>query len=171
MKNIIAAAAVLAATVAFVRPAFAEAPAVETAAPATYQVIRLGDNQMSCEALITEINGINAEMQTAQADMSQRTSQATRNAMRAARGPGMGATAAMSLGSLAASFIPGGALVAQAASMAASTAQQAQMQAQQDQSMDDMEALTEAMTTQAGAMGPMSQRASHLMEIARVKAC
>ncbi|RZJ44568.1 MAG: hypothetical protein EON87_09620 [Brevundimonas sp.] len=104
MKNVLIAAAILASTVAFVRPAFAQDAAP---AAATYQVIRLGDNAM----------------------------------------------------------------VASAASMVASTAQQAQMQAQQDKSMEDLEAMTEAMTAQAGALGPMSQRAEHLMAIARTKSC
>lgn len=160
------AAAILIAAVA--APALAQ-----TAAPAqapAFQVIRLGDNQMICEALIGEINALNTQLQTQQAQMSQRAADAASSAMRASRGS-TGMNTALSLGSMAASFIPGASLAVAAASQVASTAQMASAQAAQDQAMQDMESLTATMTADSNAMIGPSQRIEHLSEISRNKGC
>jgi hypothetical protein len=166
MKHLVTSALVLAGVLATVNAARGQEPS-----PAPFQVVRLGDSQLACEALVTEINGLNGQMQSMQTAMSDRAMQASQNAMRAARGPGRGASTAMSLGTMAASMIPGAGLFAGAASQVAAAAQAAQAQAAQNRAMEDMEAMTAEMTTSASAMGPISQRVEHLSEISRSKGC
>lgn len=175
MKNMLLASAVLATVIALVNsPAWADEPetAAETPAAETpFRVVRLGDNQMSCEALIAEMDELNLRVQSHSDEMTRRSTEMTRTAMRAGRGGGMAQGMGMTLGSLAASFIPGGALVASAAQTVVSTAAQAQAQAQQDRAMQDMEDMTAAMTEGTSELIPVTQRIEHLGEITRDKGC
>lgn len=114
---------------------------------------------------------LNLQVETAQAQMMARSTELTRTAMRAGRGGGMAQGLGMQLGSLAASFIPGGALVASAAQTVASTAMQAQQAAQQDRMMRDMEEAAVGMSEGMNDQMPVMQRIEHLSEITRDKGC
>lgn len=76
MKAPIAVVAAAMTLVAGVTPAFA--------AP-DYQVVRAGDNEATCEALLTEINALNAEVQRQQ-EQAQRGAQTRQTAGRLGRG-------------------------------------------------------------------------------------
>jgi hypothetical protein len=162
------AALALLATLASASTVAAQEPPT-VAAPA-FQVIRLGDNSLSCEVLIAEINTLNAEMTAAQQAMSARASQAANQAMRASRG-GQRMGWAMSLGSMAASVVPGASLAVAAATTVASTAQATQAQAAQAQAMQDLESMgADAAAASTAMVGPV-QRIAHLSEISRTKGC
>jgi hypothetical protein len=171
MKHVVTSMLVLAGVLATVNGARAQELSTTAQAPASFQVIRLGDNGMSCEALITEINGLNGQLQATSNAMNERAATVSRNAMRGARGPGMGASTALNLGTMAASMIPGAGLFASVASQAASSAQMAQAQAAQEQSMRDMENLGAEMTAGSSAIVPVTQRIEHLSQITRTKGC
>jgi hypothetical protein len=148
---------VLAAGLVVAQPGAAQVPG-----PPPFQVVRLGDGQMSCEALIGEINSLNAEMERVQRDMMGRAMAMSREATQSLSGGGLGG-AAMSLGGLAAGFIPGGELLMGAASMAA--------QAQMSHQMNEMTSEAETMASEGLVVGPISQRLEHLTEISRDRRC
>lgn len=144
-----------------------EAPAV----PASFEVVRLADGQMTCEALVAEINGLNGRMNDLTSRMTGAATEMSRNALQQARGMGGGASTALSLGGLAAAMIPGAGLALGAAQALAGAAQQAQMASQQDRMYDQMDAMTAQVGEATALMGPISQRIDHLGEIARGKGC
>jgi len=149
--------------------AWAQTPPAD---PAAFEVVRLGDGQMTCEALITEINGLNGQMTAITNRMTEASSEMSRSAMQSARGMGGGGmSTAMTLGSMAAAFIPGAGLALGAAQAAAGAAQQAQQMAQRNQMVDQMEDMTTEITEASMLMGPISQRVEHLSEISRGKGC
>lgn len=76
MKSPIAAVTAALTLVSGAAPAFA--------AP-DYQVVRAGDNEASCEALLAEINSLNAEVQRQQ-EQAQRSAQTRQTAGRLGRG-------------------------------------------------------------------------------------
>jgi hypothetical protein len=140
------------------------AAAVLAQAPSepVFEVVRLGDNRMTCEALIGEINALNGEMMRVQSEMTERATDMTRGTMGGLGG--MGGGAAMSLGSFAASFIPGADVVM---GTVGSIAAQAEMARQERRMIEDVEAMTSA----GAALGPISGRVEHLSEISRDKGC
>lgn len=141
------------------------------AAPATgFQVVRPGDSQMSCEALIAEANALNAQMTAMQSAMTDRAMNMSRSQLQGMQTQ-MGASTAMSLGSMAASFIPGAGLALGAAQSVAGLAQRAAAAAAQQQrmsAMDDMMADVQAGTSQ---MMPLMNRADHLTDLSIAKRC
>lgn len=149
--------------------ATAGAPAAP-AADAPFQVVRPGDSQMSCEALIAEANALNAQMTAAQNLVSERAMEMTRSQLRGMQAQ-QGMSSAMSLGGLAASFIPGAGLALGAAQSVAGLAQRANAAAQQQQrlsAMDDMIGDVEASTSQ---LMPLMNRADHLTDLSIAKRC
>lgn len=142
--------------------AVAAAPQSAPPAPPTYEVVRLGDGQMTCEALVAEINGVTAELDRIQREMMDRSMDLGQEAT-AGLGGGMGG-AAMSLGSMAASFIPGADMLLGAA---ASAAANAQLERQRSRMVSE----AEAMAGEALVIGPMSQRLEHLAELSRDRSC
>lgn len=136
----------------------------QTPAPAAepYQVIRLGDGQMSCEALVAEIGGLTAEMDRIQRGITERSMAMTDQASRAMGGGAGGA--AMSLGNMAAGFIPGADLLLGAASAAAAQGQLADARRM-------MTEQAEAITSDALAITPLSQRYDHLTALFRQRSC
>ena len=143
--------------------AVAAAPQSALQAPPTYEVVRLGDGQMTCEALVAEINGVTAELDRIQRDMMDRSMDLSQEATAGLGGGGMGG-AAMSLGSMAASFIPGADMLLGAA---ASAAANAQLERQRSRMVSE----AEAMAGEALVIGPMSQRLEHLAELSRDRNC
>lgn len=142
-------------------------PAQGAEAPAgAFQVVRPGDNALSCEALISEMMALNTRSQQLQAAMTEQSMAISRNAMASGRGAAMGG-AAMSLGGMAASFVPGASLVMGAVAAAGAATQRAQMEQQQQQQMAGAQALTESMAD----LGPIAQRVAHLAEISRHQSC
>lgn len=169
MKTLIALAAAASLTAG---SALAQTP--PPAAPAApFQVIRLGDNQLSCEALIGEINALNGQLTAIQNQMTQASTEMSRSAMQAARGGmgGGGMNTAMTLGGMASAFIPGAGLALGAAQALAGAAQQAQMANAQNNMMNQMDAMTAQIAESTALMGPISQRVDHLSEISRNKGC
>ena len=138
------------------------AAAAPQAAPA-YQVVRLGDGQLSCEALVAEIGGVTAELDRIQRDMMERSMAMGQEASASLGGGGLGGTA-MSLGSMAASFIPGADMLLGAAAEAAATAQ---LERQRSRMMSE----AQDMAGEALVIGPMSQRLEHLAELSRDRSC
>lgn len=148
------------------------APAVAQEAPLapppaeTFEVVRLGDSDLSCEALVGEIGTLNQQMQAAQQNMAALGQDFSRDAMQASRRrPGGGV--ATSLGGLAAGFIPGAGLVMGAVQAAEHQAAASAMRSQQATMQQRMQALNEG----ALLLGPLSQRVAHLSEIARDRSC
>lgn len=131
--------------------------------PQTYQVVRLGDGQLTCEALVAEINGVTAELDRIQREMMDRSMDLSQEATAGLGGGGMGG-AALSLGSMAASFIPGADMLLGAA---ASAAANAQLERQRSRMVSE----AEAMAGEALVIGPMSQRLEHLAELSRDRNC
>lgn len=142
--------------------AVAAAPRSAPQTPPTYQVVRLGDGQLTCEALVAEIGGVTAELDRIQRDMMDRSMDLSQEATAGLGGGGMGG-AAMSLGSMAASFIPGADMLMGAAASAAA----AQLERQRSRMVSE----AEAMAGEALIIGPMSQRLEHLAELSRDKHC
>lgn len=136
-------------------------PAVSPAPP-PYAVVRLGDGQMSCSDLVAEIGAITTEMDDLQRDMMSRSMAMGREATASLGGGGGGA--AMTLGGLAASFIPGADMLLGAAASAVAAAQ---LERQRGELMDE----AQEMAGEALAIGPMSQRLEHLAELAREREC
>lgn len=143
--------------------AVAAAPRSAPQTPPTYQVVRLGDGQLTCEALVAEIGGVTAELDRIQRDMMDRSMDLSQEATAGLGGGGMGG-AAMSLGSMAASFIPGADMLMGAAASAAAAAQ---LERQRSRMVSE----AEAMAGEALIIGPMSQRLEHLAELSRDKNC
>lgn len=159
-------------SIALPASALAQTPPAD---PAAFEVVRLGDGQMTCETLIVEINGLNAQMTGITNRMTEASTEMSRNAMQQARGMGGlgggGMSTAMSLGSMAAALIPGAGLALGAAQAVAGAAQQAQMASQRNQMFDQMDDMTTEITEATMMMGPISQRVEHLSEISRDKGC
>lgn len=135
-----------------------------------FQVARLGDNQMSCQALVTEINDLTTKMTDTQNRMTEQAMSATRGAMRGApMQPGV--STAMGLAGAAAAFVPGGGLAMGVAGALAGAGQRAAMAAQQAQAQRDREAMLTGMQDGMALLGPISQRIDHLSNISRAKQC
>lgn len=144
-------------------PTFAQEAPV---APAPFEVVRLGDSAQSCEALVAEINALNQQFMAMQQSVMAVSQDMSRSAMSASRQrPGGGL--ASGLGGVAASFIPGAGLLMGAVQAVEQQASVASMRSQQDAMQTQMQALTES----TAQMGPVSERVSHLSEIARSKSC
>lgn len=159
-RALISMVAVLAATPAFAQ----EQPAAP--APVPFEVVRLGDSQLGCEALVAEIGALNQQLAVVQRDLMTASQDMSRDAMAAAgRRPGGGL--AMGLGGMAAGFIPGGGLVMGAVQAVEQQAAASSMQARQATMEQRMQALTES----TAALGPLSERVAHLSAIARDQSC
>jgi hypothetical protein len=144
----------------------AHAQDLPVAAPVAFEVVRMGDSNLSCEALIAEMNTLNQQMLAMQQTLMTAGQEFSRDAMQASRQrPGGGL--ATSLGGLAASFIPGGGMVMGAVQAAQQQSAASSMRAQQDSMQQRIQAVTEG----AAMMGPISQRVDHLGEIARDHSC
>ena len=139
-------------------------PAAPT--PAPFEVVRLGDSSLSCEALVSEIGTLNQQLMAVQQDLMTVGQEMSRDAMAASRQrPGRGVVSG--LGGLAASFIPGAGLVMGAVQMAEQQAAATSMRSQQEA----MQARMAAMTESTAMLAPMSERVAHLSEIARNRSC
>lgn len=159
-RALISLVAILMATPAFAQ----EQPAAPE--PAPFEVVRLGDSNLSCEALVGEIGTLNQQLMAVQQNLMSAGQDMSREAMAASRQrPGGGLVSG--LGGLAASFIPGGGLVMGAVQMAEQQAAASSMRAQQDA----MQARMAAMTESTAMLGPLSERVAHLSEIARNRSC
>lgn len=151
-------------------PAQAAAPAPDASADGAFQVVRPGDSQMSCEALIAEANALNDQLTQAQNAMSERAMDMARSQLRGMQAQ-QAASTAMNLGGMAASLIPGAGLALGAAQSVAGVAQRAAAAAQQQQqlqAMDDMIADTQAATE---TLMPLMNRADHLTDLSIAKGC
>lgn len=146
------------------------APASAAADPATFQVVRPGDGRLTCEALLAEINTLNAELSDAQNAMSQRAMEISRSQMRDMR-VRQGASAAMTVGGVAAAFIPGAALAVGAAQSVAAHAQRAAAVAQQERQISRMEEMMEGMQADSERLMPLMNRTDHLTDLAMDKGC
>lgn len=143
-----------------------------TAAPAdgALQVIRPGDSQMSCEALIAEANALNARVNEQQNALSDRAMDSTRGMMRAQQAQS-GVSTAMSLGSMLGSMIPGVGLALGAAQAAAGVAQQAAAAAQRQQMMNDVDQMMSEAQASSRDLMPLMNRADHLSDLSMAKGC
>lgn len=136
------------------------------APPVAFEVVRMGDSNLSCEALITEMNTLNQQMLTMQRAVMTASQDLSRDAMQATRQrPGGGL--ATGLGGLAASFFPGGGMVMGAVQAAQQQSAASSMRTQQESLQQRIQAMTEG----TAMMGPISQRVDHLGEIARAHSC
>lgn len=134
-------------------------------APA-FEVVRLGDSSLSCEALVEEIGAINQRMAAIQQDMMTAGQEMSRESM-ASLNQRRGGGLMSGLGGMAASMVPGGSLLLGAAQVAE---QQAQVAAARDRqaAMDDR---MQAMSEGVALLSPLAQRVDHLGEIARRRSC
>ena len=154
MKRLLAAAAALMMTASASTAAFAE----ET----PYQVLRAGDREMSCEALASEANGLNAKLmadQQAAAKKSQRSSTG-RGLMGGLAGGVLGGAARYGL----ARGMVGGALcpvLAQGLVAVSDSTSQAVGQAVANGGQD----------APAATVTPEQQRMNHLLSIYKEKGC
>ena len=151
---------------------FATGAQAQTAAPiepapaAPFEVVRMGDSSLSCEALITEIGSLNQQMAAAQQEMMAASQEMSRESMASLRQrPGGGLMSG--IGGMAASMVPGGGLLLGAVQAAGQQAQAASARDRQA-AMDER---IQAMTDSAALFGPISQRVDHLSEIARRRSC
>lgn len=142
---------------ALLNPAAATATAAPSE-PVPYEVVRLGDREMTCPVLIGEINAINAQVQRQQAQQMAGVS-IGREAMMGMGGGAGGAVGGMVLGSVA-SMVPFG-------SYAMAAAQTARMGAARKQMMDSID----NMQQQATDMLPVYQRLDHLQDLYESKSC
>ncbi|MBC6980505.1 hypothetical protein [Caulobacter sp. 17J80-11] len=124
-------------------------------AAAPYEVIRAGDRAKTCEVLLQEVNGLNAELQAEQNRQAEAMNDTVKDQMGAMTG-GVGSTVASSLAGL----VPFG-------GQALSMARQAQVSAAQRKMADEMTALQQ----EAMALGPKYQRLDYLMDLYNSKAC
>lgn len=146
-------------------PAIASAQAVPVPAPGVApapQVVRAGDSQLGCPALIAEMDGISQQIQA----ISERSvANAERARAAATRAPPPVVNPAQTLAGLAAGFIPGAGLALGAMQTAAAVgrpvdpAPNAEMQAMAADAASMM------------ALIPASQRFEHLSALARTKGC
>lgn len=157
--------------------AIAPAPAVPSAAApaapsadAPFQVVRPGDSQMSCEALIAEANALNGRMTAMQAAISQRAMDMSRSNMSSLQAR-QGVSTAMSLGSMAAAFVPGAGLALGAAQSVAGLAQRAAAAQQQQKMMTDIDDMMADMQAGTDQMMPLMNRADHLTDLSMAKGC
>lgn len=142
------------------------------AAPAddAFQVIRPGDSQMSCEALIAEANALNARVNEQQNALSDRAMDSSRGMMRAQQAQS-GISTAMSLGSMLGSMIPGVGLALGAAQAAAGVAQQAAAAAQRQQMMNEVDQMMSEAQASSRDLMPLMSRADHLSDLSMAKGC
>lgn len=139
--------------------ALAAGVAPSHAAP-DFQVVRLGDNEATCEALITEINALHAEVQRQQ-QQAQRNAQARQTAGRLGRGLLSGlARSASTLAYGGSTDNLGTSLAANAASGVASEIASGGTGGQ-----------AEAPAPAAEVASPQKQRLDHLQAIASVRPC
>lgn len=162
-----AEAAIQAEAAAAAAPAPARAPEAAPAAtpapaadPNVYQVLRVGDRDMSCEALIAEANALNAKI-AADQQAAAKKAQGGRFGRQVAGGTAAGAMRVggrMALGRVIGGMTPFGGLVAVAATdaLAASAGQ----------------AIAEGGEAEAPATAPPEQqRMNHLLGLYREKSC
>ncbi|NEX92613.1 hypothetical protein [Caulobacter sp. 17J65-9] len=123
------------------------------AAPAPYEVIRAGDRAKTCEVLLQEVNGLNAELQAEQTRQAEAMNDSVKDQMGAMRGGG-------AVASSLASLVPFG-------GQALSMAREAQASAAQRKMADQMTAFAQ----DAMALQPMYQRLDYLMDLYNSKAC
>lgn len=142
------------------------APAPQAEQP--FQVVRLGDGDMTCEALVGEINALNAQVEALQMEMMNASNAISRDAMNSiSRGGGGAVDAGLGLANMAAGFIPGAGVFTGAATAVRQQANQAALIRDQQQMMERAVSLGDGAMT----MAPMANRAQHLSEIARSKGC
>lgn len=159
MRTLMILLATLAASVA-------QAQTVEPAAPPPFEVVRLGDSNLSCEALIAEIGTLNQQMAAVQQDLMATSQTMSRDAM-ASMAPRPGGGLLTGLGGMAAGFVPGGALVMGGIQAVEQEARAASMRNRQTAMADQMQALSDS----TALLGPIAQRVDHLSEIARRRSC
>lgn len=137
---------------------------VSAPAAASFEVVRAGDGAMTCDALIAEINNLNAEVQAMQTRFAALGGEMNESAMAATRrsgASGLGAAAGL------ASLLPGAGLLAGSVQMLSQQASQAAWQQQQRSIMERTAELSGSLTD----MAPRANRAAHLSEIARDRSC
>lgn len=137
-----------------------------TLAEPTFEVVRLGDSSLDCETLVAEINDLNGQMAAIQQRMMSAGEELGREAMQSTR-RSAGGGLAMGLGGMAAGLIPGGSLVVGAVQAAGQHAAEASMRSRQESLQQRVQAMSEG----GLLMSPISQRVSHLGEIARAQGC
>jgi len=165
---VIGAASVFSIATLAVQPSVAGQQVAPAEPEQAFEVVRLGDGAMTCEALIAEIRDHNTELQAMQQRMSDAGAAMSQSAMRAVSRPGgSGMGMVTGLGGIAAGFVPGGSMVMGAVQAAGAMSAQASMRNQQQQMSEQMA----AMTAGTARMGPLSQRIDHLSEISRSKSC
>jgi|GEM_PF-1946469 len=162
-----------------------DAPEVQTTAPAAaapaapptaasgdapFQVVRAGDSQLSCEALIAEANALNAQMTATQNAMSQRAMDMSRSRMSSIQAR-QGVSTAMGLGGMAAAFVPGAALAMGAAQSVAGMAQRAAAAQQQQKMMGDIDDMMTDIQASTDQLMPLMNRADHLTDLSMAKGC
>ncbi|RZJ18052.1 MAG: hypothetical protein EON91_06880 [Brevundimonas sp.] len=146
----------------------ADAPAAAVDVP--FQVVRAGDSQMSCEALIAEANALNGEMMAMQNAMSQRAMDMSRSRMSSLQAQ-QGVSTAMSLGGLAAAFVPGAGLALGAAQSVAGMAQRAAAAQEQQNMMSDIDDMMLDVQARTDQLMPVMNRADHLTDLSMAKGC
>lgn len=152
-------------------PATVSSPSPDAPASSAFQVARLGDSRMSCEALISEINALNKDVADNQTAMTGRAMDASRDAMRGPKGASMAVTA-LTLGSgVAAALIPGAGLALGAVQGMTDMANQAAAAAYQANQERQMDAMMTEMTAAADALTPLMSRIDHLGDISYQKGC
>ena len=139
---------------------FLLASAILATEPTTagYEVVRAGDRAMACPALISEINGINRQIQDQQVKQAAATNSAASSLMDGAN---------MSAGGVVMSGIASVAGMVPFGGTAMSMARQAQMAAGRMKMMDQIDVIQR----EAMAMLPVQQRLDHLMELYSDKGC
>jgi hypothetical protein len=153
------------------------APAVPGAPPASaaptagaFQVVRAGDSQMSCEALIAEANALNAQLTAHQNAVSERAIASSRGMLQAQQAQS-GISTAMSLGSMVGAMIPGVGIALGAAQSIAGMAQQAAATAQRNAMMNDMDDMMGDIEASTRDLMPLMNRADHLTDLSMSKGC
>ena len=151
-------------------PAGATPADAATGTDGVFQVIRPGDSRLSCEALLAEANALNGQINEMQSAATNRAMEMSRSQIRGARMQS-GASAALSLGSMAAALVPGAALAMGAAQSVAGLAQQAAAEAQQQRRMDAIDQMMADAEASAELMMPLMNRADHLTDLSMAKGC
>jgi len=148
-RRLWATLAAAAATLCPVSSSFANAPSAAPPAPAapSYQVIRLGDGQLTCEALVTEANALQQEV----------TEEGMAMAKKAMRTQESGSAAGSAVMSTLTGMLPIGGDIVQGAG---SDVQRAATQKAEEHAMDG-----------AALLQPKMARVEHLQKLAEDKHC
>jgi hypothetical protein len=128
-----------------------------TTAPSTYQVVRLGDSQLTCPQLLTEINTLSAE---ASAAMNFDYSAMMPKGISGMGGAGMGGIGMLS------GLDPTG-----ISSMVAGKAMAAKAQADANKQMEEMEKQMALLQTRMSEGQQKQQRVQHLQTLFQQKQC